>query len=134
MKSRALLLIGALLAGTPANADDYPSKPIRLIVPFAAGGAVGAVARVLSAPLAQGSPVTGTIDEDRRRDHIQQHTGQHVLSAAYVSVANAPTEPSLPASGERRTRLFPRDGARPRRTTCERSIYRPPCHFSERQP
>jgi tripartite-type tricarboxylate transporter receptor subunit TctC len=52
MKSRALLLIGALLAGTPANADDYPSKPIRLIVPFAAGGAVGAVARVLSAPLA----------------------------------------------------------------------------------
>ena len=32
-------------------ADDYPSKPIRLIVPFAAGGAVGAVARVLSTPL-----------------------------------------------------------------------------------
>ena len=52
MKSRALLLIGALIARTPANADDYPSKPIRLIVPFAAGGAVGAVARVLSAPLA----------------------------------------------------------------------------------
>jgi tripartite-type tricarboxylate transporter receptor subunit TctC len=48
---RALLLVGALLAGTPACADDYPSKSIRLIVPFAAGGAVGAVARVLSAPL-----------------------------------------------------------------------------------
>jgi len=45
------LLLGAMLAGGGASADDYPSKSIRLIVPFAAGGAVGAVARVLSAPL-----------------------------------------------------------------------------------
>jgi tripartite-type tricarboxylate transporter receptor subunit TctC len=40
-----------LLASGPAHADDYPSKSIRLIVPFAAGGAVGAVARVLATPL-----------------------------------------------------------------------------------
>ena len=55
MKIRTLLLLCTLLAsGTasaPALANDYPSKSIRLIVPFAAGGAVGAVARVLSAPL-----------------------------------------------------------------------------------
>jgi tripartite-type tricarboxylate transporter receptor subunit TctC len=53
MKIRALLLLCALLAGGTARADDYPSKSIRLIVPFAAGGAVGAVARVLSNPLSQ---------------------------------------------------------------------------------
>jgi tripartite-type tricarboxylate transporter receptor subunit TctC len=51
MRLRALLLLCVWLLGTAAKADDYPSKSIRLIVPFAAGGAVGAVARVLSAPL-----------------------------------------------------------------------------------
>jgi tripartite-type tricarboxylate transporter receptor subunit TctC len=51
MRMRALLVVGALLAGSSARAGDYPAKSIRLIVPFAAGGAVGAVARVLSAPL-----------------------------------------------------------------------------------
>ena len=54
MKIRAaLLLLYAVLAGGTASAEDYPSKSIRLIVPFAAGGAVGAVARVLSTPLSQ---------------------------------------------------------------------------------
>jgi tripartite-type tricarboxylate transporter receptor subunit TctC len=47
-----LLLTCALLASvSSAAADDYPTKSIRLIVPFAAGGAVGAVARVLATPL-----------------------------------------------------------------------------------
>jgi len=39
------------LAASPASSQDYPKQSIRLIVPFAAGGAVGAVARVLSTPL-----------------------------------------------------------------------------------
>jgi tripartite-type tricarboxylate transporter receptor subunit TctC len=58
MKGRTLLLFCALFASS-ARADDYPSKSIRLIVPFAAGGAVGAVARVLSTPLSAslGQPV-----------------------------------------------------------------------------
>ena len=51
-RAKALLLACALLCGLgAARADDYPSKSLRLIVPFAAGGAVGAVARVLSTPL-----------------------------------------------------------------------------------
>jgi alanyl-tRNA synthetase len=33
--------------------------------------------------LASGAAVHGAIDADRRRDHMQQHSGQHVLSAAF---------------------------------------------------
>lgn len=39
----------------------------------------------------KGSAVHGQIDIDRRRDHMQQHSGQHVLSAAFVRLFNAPT-------------------------------------------
>jgi len=37
-----------------------------------------------TAPIAKGSRIRGLIDADRRRDHMQQHSGQHVLSAAFV--------------------------------------------------
>jgi alanyl-tRNA synthetase len=39
----------------------------------------------------KGSRIRGLIDLDRRRDHIQQHSGQHVLSAAFVRLFNLPT-------------------------------------------
>ncbi len=38
-----------------------------------------------------GSTVKGRIDWPRRLDHMQQHTGQHILSAAFVSLFKAPT-------------------------------------------
>jgi|SRR5690348_4075705 len=38
-----------------------------------------------------GAEVRGTIDAERRRDHMQQHTGQHLLSAAFVQLLNAKT-------------------------------------------
>ena len=36
-------------------------------------------------------PVRGRIDWDRRFDHMQQHTGQHVLSAAFDRVLGVRT-------------------------------------------
>jgi len=42
-------------------------------------------------PPAAGMRVHGTIDADRRRDHMQQHTGQHVLSAAFIELYQFPT-------------------------------------------
>jgi alanyl-tRNA synthetase len=44
-----------------------------------------------AADLAPGTRVQGVIDADRRRDHMQQHSGQHVLSAAFVRLFNLPT-------------------------------------------
>jgi alanyl-tRNA synthetase len=41
------------------------------------------IAHVLSAPLVEGARLRGEIDWPRRFDHMQQHTGQHVLSAAF---------------------------------------------------
>jgi alanyl-tRNA synthetase len=38
-----------------------------------------------------GDMVHGKVDWLRRLDHIQQHTGQHILSAAFVKLLNAPT-------------------------------------------
>jgi alanyl-tRNA synthetase len=45
-----------------------------------------------SAKLPQtGIRVRGSIDPDRRRGHMQQHSGQHVLSAAFVELYQMPT-------------------------------------------
>jgi alanyl-tRNA synthetase len=48
------------------------------------------VIHVVDKPIAIGS-VQGTIDWDRRFDHMQQHTGQHVLSAVFHSRFALPT-------------------------------------------
>ena len=39
----------------------------------------------------RGAVVRGRIDWSRRLDHMQQHTGQHILSQALVTLFNAPT-------------------------------------------
>jgi alanyl-tRNA synthetase len=41
--------------------------------------------------LQPGTRVRGQIDATRRRDHMQQHSGQHVLSAAFIRLFNMPT-------------------------------------------
>jgi len=41
--------------------------------------------------LLQQSRIRGFIDAARRRDHMQQHTGQHVLSAAFIALFEMPT-------------------------------------------
>jgi alanyl-tRNA synthetase len=54
----------------------------------------GRIVHYLETPpksLQPGAKVRGQIDVARRSDHMQQHTGQHVLSAAFVRLFNIPT-------------------------------------------
>ncbi len=51
----------------------------------------GTILHVIERELHAG-PVRGRIDWTRRFEHMQQHTGQHVLSAAFDRVAGARTE------------------------------------------
>src|SRR5437773_9764560 len=50
---RMFLLGIALLAPFPAHAQPYPNRLIKIIVPYAAGGAVDIVARTIGQPLAE---------------------------------------------------------------------------------
>ena len=51
----------------------------------------GAILHVIEGALEPG-PARGAIDWGRRFEHMQQHTGQHVLSAAFDRVGGARTE------------------------------------------
>ncbi len=50
------------------------------------------VLHVIQGPTPEvGDTVHGCVDWPRRLDHLQQHTGQHILSAAFVHLFDAPT-------------------------------------------
>jgi alanyl-tRNA synthetase len=51
----------------------------------------GQVWHFVRKPLSVGAKVEGRIDWPRRFDHMQQHTGQHLLSAIFLSELDAPT-------------------------------------------
>jgi tripartite-type tricarboxylate transporter receptor subunit TctC len=66
MRMRRLVLALVMIHGATvaALADDYPTRPIRLIVPFAAGGAADAVGRIVAKHVGEalGQPI---VVEDR---------------------------------------------------------------------
>lgn len=55
------------------------------------GGRILHYLESVPAELAPGAQVHGSIDLPRRRDHMQQHSGQHVLSAAFIRLFEMPT-------------------------------------------
>jgi alanyl-tRNA synthetase len=52
----------------------------------------GGVDHITDAPLTVGEVVHGAVDHARRLDHRQQHSGQHILSAAFVHLFAVRTE------------------------------------------
>ena len=59
MAALALLLVLSAPSATPARAEDYPDRPVKIIVPFAAGGTADAVPRLVADWLSRkwGQPV-----------------------------------------------------------------------------
>ncbi|QIL69762.1 tripartite tricarboxylate transporter substrate binding protein BugE [Diaphorobacter sp. HDW4B] len=59
MQRRHLMALALTMAAGTSFADGYPSKPIRLVVPFAPGGTTDIIGRVISDPLGKvlGQPV-----------------------------------------------------------------------------
>jgi alanyl-tRNA synthetase len=52
----------------------------------------GSIVHVVEGEIAAGAVVHGCVDWSRRFDHMQQHTGQHVLSAAFDRLLHVRTE------------------------------------------
>ena len=65
MRKLAVALMLACLAfpAGPVRADEYPSHPIRLIVPFAAGGAADTVARIIGKRLGDALGQTVVVED-----------------------------------------------------------------------
>ena len=75
----APLLAASLLAAAPTHAQDYPSRPITMVVPYAAGGGLDVLARTLAPRLTErlGKPIV-----------IENRTGAGTaIGAAYVAKA-----------------------------------------------
>ena len=51
----------------------------------------GEVWHFVRKPLPEGTEIVGRVDAERRMDHAQQHTGQHLLSAMFLREMGAPT-------------------------------------------
>ena len=58
----ALLATVALCAATVAQAQDYPSRPVRIIVPASPGGSFDALARIVAQALSERWPQRVIVD------------------------------------------------------------------------
>lgn len=59
LRRRTLLGLGGAMLASPALAQAWPARPVRLVVPFPPGGPADAIGRILSEPLAEswGHPI-----------------------------------------------------------------------------
>lgn len=94
----ALTAVGVLLSGVAVAADDFPTRPITMIVPFPAGGPSDVVARIMAEGMGHhlGKQVVvenvggagGTIGTARAA--LSDANGYYILSAGMGSVVAAP--------------------------------------------
>lgn len=74
--------------GQPSDTGTLNGAPVFECIDDGENG----VLHMLQGPTPErGTVVRGRVDWPRRLDHIQQHTGQHILSQSFVKLFNAPT-------------------------------------------
>lgn len=74
--------------GQPNDLGTLGGRAVLDVIDHEAAG----ILHVIDGPLEPGASVKGIIDWPRRLDHMQQHSGQHTLSAAFESICRARTE------------------------------------------
>lgn len=77
---------GRLIATAPSGTELAAE-----IVNVEEDEASGIVWHHTAKPLSARTPVRGVVNQVRRFDHMQQHSGQHLLSAAFIHVCGAAT-------------------------------------------
>ena len=61
-----LVALGAILFGGTATAQDYPSRPVKIVVPYPAGGSNDIIARILAQKLNERTGQTFLIENRGR--------------------------------------------------------------------
>jgi tripartite-type tricarboxylate transporter receptor subunit TctC len=59
----AMLALGSLAAAMPASAETYPAQPVKIVVPFAAGGPADLYARIIAQHLQQAFGQSFVVDD-----------------------------------------------------------------------
>ena len=54
MKRLIVVVLGLIAGWTPASAQEYPTRPVRLLIGFAAGGSGDIVGRIVAQPASEG--------------------------------------------------------------------------------
>ena len=77
-----LLGVASNCACSPALAQDYPSKPVRIIVPYAAGGATDILARLLAT----------RIEQELKQSFVVDNRGGGASQVGTQAIATAPPD------------------------------------------
>ena len=101
----------ALAAG--ASAQAYPTKPITMIVPFAAGGPTDIIARIVGDHMSQDARPAGRDRERRRRRRHHRHHPRDHRGAGRLHHRDGPSGHLLGSAGD-----LSRPEVRPRPTSC----------------
>ncbi len=91
VNGRQAVLLDQTLFFPESGGQPYDTGKLNDVPVVSVSEEEGELLHHLEGRLEVGMRVEGEIDWERRFDHMQQHSGQHILSQAFLRVAKAPT-------------------------------------------